>query len=501
MIFFRKGKAVLLSMLLIALECIAIMIGAVRTLGSIVGDKSASVYDISVDDSEHFISDGIKNTKFSVEGIKERIGNIFSRDEVQEKKEVKETDESKNNRWIDEDEWYIVSQLREEYRVDGIDIDWRQIDYGEEFDYPDHNYIYFDQRENMYVADWDISSNCIEKTGKVTNLWFDLFDFYNDNSITDVEFCTMFFQGAQYYAYKLYDMAELEEIGNIEDEQYKEVPNLIGLSLEDAGNLLLEKGLDMGLPEYDNSELYPPNVVIYQSIEAGTYVPEGEMIYVTLNRGMNKENENDNAAISKITYDDTKICGLAADYYEKHNGARPPCVRIDSYDGDFVTIHLYEAMTDHDATWDWYYVNRITGETTDFEGAKFNIFEDTIVNKVDKSEDDADKEEKDVVITKDTFGSDDSIYTVQIGWNVISIEDGAFSKLVNLKEISVDTRNPYYASYGGCLYNKDFSQLICIPQNTTSVQIKSSVTSYTPHALDGLDQSRIDKMNDLINGQ
>ena len=48
----------------------------------------------------------------------------------------------------------------------------------------------------------------------------------------------------------------------------------------------------------------------------------------------------------------------------------------DSYDGDIVTIHLYEAMPDHDSTWDWYYVDRNTGETTNFMGESFNIFTD-----------------------------------------------------------------------------------------------------------------------------
>lgn len=74
--------------------------------------------------------------------------------------------------------------------------------------------------------------------------------------------------------------------------------------------------------------------------------------------------------------DDTTLCQLAGDYYYKHNGTRPPIVRIDSYNGDIVAIHLYEALYDHDATWDWYYVDRYTGETTNLMGESFNIFTD-----------------------------------------------------------------------------------------------------------------------------
>ncbi len=105
-----------------------------------------------------------------------------------------------------------------------------------------------------------------------------------------------------------------------------------------------------------------------------------------------------------------------------------------------------------------------------------------------------------VIVTPDTFGSDDSIYVVCIGYDVTHIEDGSFSNLRNLKEIQVDSRNPYYASVNGCLYTKDRTTLMCIPQNTTSVQVLSSITGYTPHAVDGLEQSRIDKLNSFLDG-
>ena len=103
-----------------------------------------------------------------------------------------------------------------------------------------------------------------------------------------------------------------------------------------------------------------------------------------------------------------------------------------------------------------------------------------------------------IVVTPETFGSDPSIHTVLIGYDVTEIQDGSFSKLKNLKEIKVDGRNPYYASCNGVLYYKNFTVLLCIPQNTTSVQMKTTVRSYTPHALDGLSQSRKEALYDFI---
>ena len=39
---------------------------------------------------------------------------------------------------------------------------------------------------------------------------------------------------------------------------------------------------------------------------------------------------------------------------------------------------------------------------------------------------------------------------------------------------------------------------MCIPQNTTSVDVKPSIKNYTPHALDGLLQERKDKLNAFL---
>lgn len=161
------------------------------------------------------------------------------------------------------------------------------------------------------------------------------------------------------------------------DNQGIVVPDLTGMTLGEAGSLLEKKGLDMGLPTYSNTNSYPKDVVIGQSVKAGSRVPQGEIIFVELNRGASSQtNQSSSYKENNNFVDDTKLCKLASDYYYNHKGVRPPVVRIDSYDGDIVVIHLYEALTDHDATWDWYHVNRNTGETTNIMGESFNIFTD-----------------------------------------------------------------------------------------------------------------------------
>ncbi len=51
----------------------------------------------------------------------------------------------------------------------------------------------------------------------------------------------------------------------------------------------------------------------------------------------------------------------AMDYYERENGARPPCGGAETNADGTVTIHLYESLSDHNSTWAWYTVERETG--------------------------------------------------------------------------------------------------------------------------------------------
>ncbi len=76
-----------------------------------------------------------------------------------------------------------------------------------------------------------------------------------------------------------------------------------------------------------------------------------------------------------------------------------------------------------------------------------------------------------ITVTHDMLGDNNSLQVVRITKRVVNIEDGAFSGLTALKEIRVDSDNEYYASYNGCLYNKDYTVLICIPQNTRSTRL------------------------------
>ncbi len=74
---------------------------------------------------------------------------------------------------------------------------------------------------------------------------------------------------------------------------------------------------------------------------------------------------------------------------------------------------------------------------------------------------------------------------INIPKNVTTIGEEAFSDCQNLIEITVDKNNNYFCSVSGCLYNKDCSELIRVPERKNSIDIPESVTSIWDYALSG----------------
>ena len=162
-----------------------------------------------------------------------------------------------------------------------------------------------------------------------------------------------------------------------ESNDLVEIPDLTGLSAEEAKTVLSQKGVNVGETLYGYS-VYSDDLlykVMAQSVSAGEYLRKGNSIDIVICIGKEDSSEQ-NLVPNNDVIDDTQLCQIASDYYYNHYGIRPPCVRVDDYDGDIVILHLYETMSDHDATWDWYYVDRNSGETTNFMGESFNIFTD-----------------------------------------------------------------------------------------------------------------------------
>lgn len=70
-----------------------------------------------------------------------------------------------------------------------------------------------------------------------------------------------------------------------------------------------------------------------------------------------------------------ELVEAARDYYTSVHGVEPPYVEIDTDSGDCVTIHLFDVVDGHTNTYDWYLVNRYSGEGNDFAGEFIDILE------------------------------------------------------------------------------------------------------------------------------
>lgn len=84
-----------------------------------------------------------------------------------------------------------------------------------------------------------------------------------------------------------------------------------------------------------------------------------------------------------------------------------------------------------------------------------------------------------------TYQENVYVTRVYIGPEITDIAEDSFVNLHKLWLIQVDENNPYYSTYGNCLYNKDKTRLICIPFALTRTMLPNTVTQISPYALKG----------------
>lgn len=101
-------------------------------------------------------------------------------------------------------------------------------------------------------------------------------------------------------------------------------------------------------------------------------------------------------------------------------------------------------------------------------------------------------------IDSSTFGNNIRITKVHVGSDVVDITSGAFRKLGNLQEITVSADNPFYASYSGCLYDKDMTELLRFPPKLKSAVIPTTVVSIGENALHGVPEKLKAQIRDAV---
>gem|GEM_PF-2772156 len=104
-------------------------------------------------------------------------------------------------------------------------------------------------------------------------------------------------------------------------------------------------------------------------------------------------------------------------------------------------------------------------------------------------------------ITVATFDNPEDITSISIGSSVTSISSNAFVCMVNLRSIEVSENNSNYASYSGCLYDKDLTTLLCVPSALKSTYIPESVVSIGPYALKGVSTNMKKTIKSIVEAQ
>lgn len=93
-------------------------------------------------------------------------------------------------------------------------------------------------------------------------------------------------------------------------------------------------------------------------------------------------------------------------------------------------------------------------------------------------------EDSDTIITAGKM-TNYYVTRITIGPEITQIADGAFINLHRLKSITVSPNNPYYSSYSNCLYNKDKTELLCVPMGLSAAQFPSTMKEINRYALKG----------------
>ena len=83
------------------------------------------------------------------------------------------------------------------------------------------------------------------------------------------------------------------------------------------------------------------------------------------------------------------------------------------------------------------------------------------------------------------FSGCSQVASVHIPASLVNIGEGAYSNCSNLKSIEVDSKNEYYSSKDGLLFNKSFSWLYQCPGGKNKISLPESIVTISSYAFDG----------------
>lgn len=204
------------------------------------------------------------------------VGGIFHsiKQNIEQKKEEKYIED--HNGALTDEELGYVDKLSEKYTKDtDVDIYYVQVDgdYEEEIDYPtepDISYVWLGVRNYGYKSNIELRSNYLGY-GEKEALWEEIEAVY-DTDLTDYEKCEQYFELAHRYVKE-------------RQESMIEIPNLVGMSYDEAVHTLAQLGLYLYIENEVYSSEYEEGYITYQWNKPGDMTVEGSNICVDISIG------------------------------------------------------------------------------------------------------------------------------------------------------------------------------------------------------------------------
>lgn len=192
---------------------------------------------------------------------------------IKDYKEAKQEEEYNENHnfFLSDNDKEERDELDIKYsKLTDVDIHVTQSHVNDEVTYPDEDYVWLIIWDYGYQTEYELKSNYLSDD-EWNGLWEEVIQLYKGDN-TDGEKCENFYILAYKYV-------------TVHFQNYFTMPDLVGMSIEDAYKMANETGFFIEVSESEYSDTYKKNIITYQYTYMGSEVQKGNYVYVNISKG------------------------------------------------------------------------------------------------------------------------------------------------------------------------------------------------------------------------
>lgn len=213
-------------------------------------------------------------------------------------------------------------------------------------------------------------------------------------------------------------------------------------------------------------------------LEQTSYTIPNYISDLSLNSFQNSKNLKSISIPNKVTcishYAFKGCTNLTDVYYEGSNSEWKSNVKIYPYNDELLNANMhYNKLESTDSNIKYKIINSSSVTITGYTGNDNELIIPDILNNYNV-----------VGIDGGNFNNCTNLTSISINKNIKYINSDAFKNCKNLSKINVSDDNPYFSSLNGVLFNKDFTSIVCYPQNKkdNEYSLPDSVVSISEYA-------------------